>query len=492
MADELARLANAVLVPGFVGLAPPDWVLRRAGDGLAGVVLFARNVVDDAQVRALTDALHAAGPTLLVAVDEEGGDVTRLETAGGSTHPGHLALGTVDDLVVTREVGASLGALVDRAGADWTWAPVVDVSSNPQNPAIGVRGFGVVAALVARHAASMVKGLQDDAGVLACAKHFPGHGDTGTDSHRELPVVTAGRAELDEVALAPFRACIDAGVLSIMTAHLRVLAVDADAPATLSKAVISGLLRGELGFEGLVVSDALEMSGVTQVCSIGEGAVRSLLAGVDALCLGGELSDEAVVDEAHRAIVGAVRSGRLPEARLVEAADRLAAVAAWRATRKGRGTPLVPSQAVAHARRAIRTEGTVRLPDGAPVVVTCEPAPLVAAGPSALSLGDLLRARRPGTETLHLSPQEHVLPLLVRTAGRPVVLVVRDPHRHRWQRDVEASLRSLRPDTVVVDVGLPTAAASPSFGRITTHGVSRTAFEAVVDVLTGTPEQEDR
>ena len=394
MGPELARQAHSVLVAGFVGRDAPDWMLRRVADGLGGVVLFARNVADQDQVRALTGSLRAERADLLVAVDEEGGDVTRLEAPHGSRHPGHLALGRIDDVAVTRAVAASIGALLDAAGADWDWAPVADVSNNPQNPVIGVRAFGADAPLVSRHAAAMVAGLQDDAGILACAKHFPGHGDTATDSHRELPVVTAGPDELREVALAPFRACIEADVRSVMTAHLRVLAVDPSGPATLSRAVVGGLLRDELGYQGLVVADALDMAGVAAVCGIGEGAVRALEAGVDCLCLGGRLADEEVVAEAHEAVVAAVESGRLAGSRVAEASDRVAAAAAWRDARRGRGgMPMSDDEALTLAQRALRVEGGVRLCDGAPVVVSCEPEPLVAAGPSNLSVG---RALPPG------------------------------------------------------------------------------------------------
>jgi beta-N-acetylhexosaminidase len=164
---ELDRAVHTLLVPGFVGTAAPDWVRRRIDHGLGGVALFARNIHSVEQARTLTNALHATRTDVLVAVDEEGGDVTRLEAGRGSRHPGALALGAVDDLALTRQVAASIGALLRRAGVDWTWSPVADVSSNPDNPVIGVRSYGTDAGLVARHAAATVAGLQDDAGILA-------------------------------------------------------------------------------------------------------------------------------------------------------------------------------------------------------------------------------------------------------------------------------------------------------------------------------------
>ncbi|HET7900664.1 MAG TPA: glycoside hydrolase family 3 N-terminal domain-containing protein, partial [Candidatus Nanopelagicales bacterium] len=211
-ASELDRRAHRVLLPGFVGTTAPDWLLRRAERGLGGVVLFARNVTDPDQVSALAASLRGVRPELLVAVDEEGGDVTRLEARSGSSYAGAAALGAADDVDLTRAVSAGIGAMLAGCGVDWTLAPVADVNSNPHNPVIGVRSFGADPELVARHVAAAVRGLQDDAGILACAKHFPGHGDTAVDSHLGLPVVAASPTELRTTHLAPFRAAIDAGV----------------------------------------------------------------------------------------------------------------------------------------------------------------------------------------------------------------------------------------------------------------------------------------
>ena len=179
--SELDPLVHRVLLPGFVGTAPPEWVLRRAERGLGGVVLFSRNVVDSEQVSALTGALRAARPELLVSVDEEGGDVTRLESRRGSTFAGAAVLGAADDIGLTRTTSAGIGALLAECGVDWTLAPDADVNSNPDNPVIGVRSFGADAGLVARHVSAAVRGLQDDAVSLSSAKHFPGHGDIEVD-----------------------------------------------------------------------------------------------------------------------------------------------------------------------------------------------------------------------------------------------------------------------------------------------------------------------
>jgi beta-N-acetylhexosaminidase len=184
----LITLADTVLQPGFVGTTPPDWLRKRLAGGLGGVALFSRNIDNPAQVRAMVDALKAENPRAVVAIDEEGGDVTRLEANQGSSRPGNLALGTVDDLELTEAVAADIGRDLAAAGITLNYAPDADVNSNPDNPVIGVRSFGADPGLVARHTSAWVRGLQST-GIAACAKHFPGHGDTGVDSHRALPTL---------------------------------------------------------------------------------------------------------------------------------------------------------------------------------------------------------------------------------------------------------------------------------------------------------------
>ncbi|WP_275412214.1 glycoside hydrolase family 3 N-terminal domain-containing protein, partial [Sphaerisporangium rufum] len=206
---DLDRLAAAVLQPGFDGTEPPRWLLAELARGLGGVVLFARNT--GADTAGLVRRLRAENPRVIVAVDEEGGGVTRLEAATGSSWPGNAALGTVDDPGLTRRVGAEIGGLLAATGVTLDYAPDADVNADAANPVIGIRSFGADPGLVARHTVAYVTGLQD-AGVAGCAKHFPGHGDTVTDSHLALPTVHAGEDLLERRDLAPFRAAIAAGV----------------------------------------------------------------------------------------------------------------------------------------------------------------------------------------------------------------------------------------------------------------------------------------
>ncbi len=187
---ELERLASSCVLPGFEGPTVPEWIRRRIDEGLGGVVLYAWNVESREQLRALTDDLRSERGDLVIAIDEEGGDVTRLEAATGSSYPGNAALGVVDDLELTERVAASIGAELADVGVNLDFAPVADVNTNPLNPVIGIRSFGSDADLVARHVAAFVRGLQSS-GVAACAKHFPGSRRHG----RRLPPCAACRGQ---------------------------------------------------------------------------------------------------------------------------------------------------------------------------------------------------------------------------------------------------------------------------------------------------------
>jgi beta-N-acetylhexosaminidase len=439
MTDELGRAAATCLFASFDGVTAPDWLRPWLGRGLGGVVLFARNIESRDQVSLLTKSLREEHGDLLVATDEEGGDVTRLEARTGSSYPGNWALGVVDDIALTEGVAASIAGELATVGINFDFAPVADVNSNPDNPVIGIRSFGSEPALVSRHVAAFVTGLQEQ-GVAACAKHFPGHGDTSQDSHLELPVVDGDPAE----ALEPFRAAIAAGVRSVMTAHVRVPALD-DEQATLSPRVLQELLREELGFAGVAITDALEMRAVSATVGVEEGAVRALAAGADALCLGADLG-ERLVEATHGAVVGAVASGRLAEERVQEAAGRVGELATW--ARKPSADAVRRELGADGARRAIQVRGDVRI-SAPPLVLELRPAASIAAGEAQHGLGDVLDA----SETIVLVEGETapVPPL----HGRPVVIVVRDAHRHEWERDAVGRFLADSSEVVVLEVGLP-------------------------------------
>jgi beta-N-acetylhexosaminidase len=499
MDRRLAGLADAVLQPAFEGTVAPDWIRRRIADGLKSVLLYARNIDTPEQVAALTAALRAESPELIVCIDEEAGDVTRLESRSGSSRPGNLALGAADDTELTAAVAAHLGYELAELGITLDFAPDADVNSNPDNPVIGVRAFGSEPQLVARHTAAWVAGLQS-AGVAACAKHFPGHGDTAVDSHRDLPVIAADRAALDTCELVPFRAAIAAGVQTIMTGHLVVPAIDPGRPATLSHAVLTDVLRGELGFDGLIVTDAIEMQAVARRYGLGGATVAALAAGADAVCVGGEHYDEQTADRLREAIVNAVVDRTLAEERLVDAARRVDALAAWSRAARTAGpaahSPRVQPGLVA-ARRAIRISVG---PDGAPWpfaapahVIELSPAMNMAIGAETpWGVRAPLAALVPGTTGVRLTEAQldgdaavaEAMDAQVWTAhDRPIVVVVRDAHRHIWIRNALKHLLALRPDSVVVEMGVPNGTPAPA--QISTYGASAACGQAVAELIAG-------
>ncbi|MEE1938843.1 glycoside hydrolase family 3 N-terminal domain-containing protein [Streptomyces sp. TRM 70361] len=503
--DTLTRNALAVLQPGFTGTTAPGWLLRRLDEGLVSVGLFGRNIASPEQLAALTGELRRVRSEVLVAVDEEGGDVTRLEARTGSSFPGNLALGAVDDTALTRAVARELGRRLAECGVNLNWAPSADVNSNPDNPVIGVRAFGAAPDLVARHTAAWVTGLQS-AGVAACTKHFPGHGDTAVDSHHALPRIDADLDTLHARELVPFRAAIAAGSKCVMSAHILLPALDPALPGTLSPAALTGLLRapageGGLGFEGLIVTDGMEMRAIAATHGIERGSVLAIAAGADAICVGGGLADEDTVLRLRDALVRAVTEGELAEERLADAADRVRALARWtaRAAAGARAVPPDPGVGLAAARRALRITGGAD--DGADWVPVTEPPYVVSLAPVAnIAVGDetpwglagelaeLLpgtaagswdrdRAAAAGTDALAAR-------VLADAADRRIVVVVRDVHRHPWMADALRALIAARPETVVVEMGLPQAPPSGAL-HIATHGAARVCGRAAAEVITG-------
>ncbi|MDT0462681.1 glycoside hydrolase family 3 protein [Streptomyces gibsoniae] len=488
--DTLTRDALTVLQPGFTGTTAPDWLLRRLGEGLASVGLFGRNIASPRQLAALTAQLRAERDDVLVAIDEEGGDVTRLEVRSGSSFPGNHALGAVDDVELTRAVAHELGRRLAECGVNLNWAPSADVNSNPANPVIGVRSFGADTELVARHTAAYVTGLQS-AGVAACTKHFPGHGDTAVDSHHALPRIDASAQVLQERELAPFRAAIAAGTRAMMSAHILVPALDPDRPATLSRRVLTGLLRGELGYDGLIVTDGMEMQAIAATYGIERGSVLAVAAGADAICVGGGLADDETVRRLRDALVTAVRTGELAEERLAEAAERVRALARWAASSAATGAPARPAPGTDIGLLAARRALTVTAADGftplteAPYVAALTPVANIAVGDDTpWGVAAELVRMLPGTETGSFSGETAGRDVLEAAGARRIVAVVRDEHRHPWMAGALDVILAQRPDTVVIEMGVAQAAPRGAL-HIATHGAARVCGRAAAEVVAG-------
>lgn len=321
-AQRAERLAARLVAIGFDGNRPTAEAGRLITRGVRSVILFARNAGPRAEVTATVSAIKKlATDSVLVCVDQEGGATVRF-TDGFDPPPSMREVG-LGGAEAAGAVGARLAADLRPVGIDLDLAPVVDVDSNPANPVIGPRSFGADPEQVAACGASLIRAMQSG-GIAACAKHFPGHGDTDQDSHHDLPVLRHDLARLRDIELPPFAAAIEAGVAAIMTTHVVFEHLDPGVPATLSAAAIDGILRSELRFDGVVISDDLEMAAIAELPEIdgdlGEAAVRSILAGVDlVLCCHEPARQHRVID----ALAGAIVDGRIPPSRVARSHARL-------------------------------------------------------------------------------------------------------------------------------------------------------------------------
>ncbi len=323
--DSDRKLAARLLCVGFAGPVVDDSLREMLREGVSGVILFARNATTHAGagdlVRAIKIESAARGnPKIFASLDHEGGRVVRL-VEGMTIFPpmreiGALGIGSIAE--ATR-IGKIFAQELRAANFDVNFAPVVDVDSNASNPVIGARSFGRDPKVVSQCATAFIQAMQSG-GVAACAKHFPGHGDTDLDSHLDLPRLPHALDRLRTTEIPPFIAAAHAGVASIMTAHVVFEAVDPGVPATMSRKVIEGVLRNEIGFDGVVFSDDLEMGAIADRMGIGEAAVRAIEAGVDCLLVCHRIDRQR---EAVEALSQAIATGRLPRARVMQAIARI-------------------------------------------------------------------------------------------------------------------------------------------------------------------------
>lgn len=322
MATDLERQAAGLFTVGFYGKSPSDDLKGLLARGVGGVIFFARNVGSAGEVLELTrDIKRLAERELLLAVDQEGGQVARLRE-GFTELPPMRAVGAAGSVTLARELGRLIGRELRAVGFDMNYAPVLDIDTNPDNPIIAARSFGRTPELVGRMGLALAAGLQET-GVAACGKHFPGHGDTSQDSHLELPTLPHAMERLEQIELSPFQAAARAGIAAFMTAHVIFKAVDPEHPATMSRAVLTGILRQKLGYDGLVVTDDVEMKAIADHYGVEEAVLLGLEAGVDHfLCC----HTAALAHRAIDAVVRAVEGGKLSRATLDAATRRFAVV----------------------------------------------------------------------------------------------------------------------------------------------------------------------
>jgi len=321
MGKSLREKIGQLVMMGFsgTGVSPEcqTWI-REFQPG--GVILFSRNLQNPAQVASLTDILQGLSPTspLLIAIDQEGGRVSRLPK-GFTIFPPAATVSSCHSLKLAYDAAGVTAKELRAVGVNMNMAPVLDVNTNSANPIIGNRAFGETPEQVGEYGVATMAGLQEH-GVVACGKHFPGHGETSADSHLELPVVTLAKERIEEIELSPFRYAIERGLASIMTAHVHYPALDDDSPATLSYPILTDLLRHTLGFDGVVLTDDMEMQAILDHSSVGAASVRALQAGADMLLICHKHDRQT---EAIYAVEQAVESGQLSMDRLDQSVQRV-------------------------------------------------------------------------------------------------------------------------------------------------------------------------
>lgn len=500
---RIAERAASLLLVGFDGTAATDVDLAFM-KSVAGVVLFARNVSDGQQtaslVAALQESTKAAGRApLIVAIDEEGGTVSRISRIGTSM-PSAMALGAAGDTGLTRSAYAAIGEELTALGCTLDLAPVADSNTNPRNPVIGVRSFGD-AQTAAAHVIASIEGLHD-AGIAATAKHFPGHGDASVDSHRDLPVIDAGLDRLRAIELAPFRAAVAASVDVIMMAHVSVPSLEpSGAPATLSRAILS-LLRDELGFDGVICTDAMEMEAIASRYPAGEAAVRAIEAGADLITYS---SSHASAKEAMVAIRDAILEERIDAANVARSLERIEQLRN-RAQRGGDITLLGAERhreiAASAARRAItlvrdpQSVIPLAVREGDRIFVVefagATSTPVESDGKHTTLLGALLDKRsaaRVQEQVRSLDPAGHEYKQLLMAAGSAtaIVAVTRRAWQHPLQAQAVVDLALAGKPLVVVAAREPYDAnvAPPTAAVIAAYGDNADSMEAVAAVLVG-------
>lgn len=326
---SLQDKVGQMLMVGFHGLEPPEWVLHMLAEGqIGGVVLFARNVESPEQLAKLTQTCHnVAKHPILIAIDQEGGIVARLREKDGFTEsPGAMVLGAGDSEAIAEQVAMTLAEELRALGINWNLAPVVDITHDINNPSVGTRSLGANKRRVSRLASAQIRGFQG-VSVAASAKHFPGIGNTPIDTHHALAIIDDTLDDLWETDLVPFRSAVKAGCATVMVSHVTFSTIDNQYPATLSAKVTQGLLRDEIGFQGVTCTDCMEMGAIRHHYGAEESAILAVLAGQDIVLFSHSFNDDSsLYPRLCESLLGAVESGRIPISLVDEANARIKAL----------------------------------------------------------------------------------------------------------------------------------------------------------------------
>jgi len=485
--QELRKIAGQLIMIRF-----PGTVLDQAtanfirANGIRGVCLFRGNMTDSVQLAKLTaDLRDAMGPNALIAIDQEGGAVVR--STWVPAPPAAMGLGAADDTDLAYRTGAAVARAAKSLGFNWNFAPVLDLNNNPNNPVIAERSFGAEPKRAVELAMAWMAGSHAE-GVACCVKHFPGHGDTHVDSHRDLPTVDKALPELDALELAPFRAAAPVAP-AMMTAHIVYPAIDPDNPATMSPAILDGILRKQWNYKGIIITDGMDMHAIAGRYGVGNAAVRALLAGADmVMALGTTETQNETLD----AIAAALADGSLSQAAVDErlarlnalaqaypcqqrsykedAGDRVIMAEGWRRALTARGNPRRPA-AGSKLRLVVRQDV---VSDG--VSEAGVPAATVAASLGKLYDVDLVTFADAGTFDWSALPQDGRFTVLASTSR----LRYGDNARNNWKPDLHLALWN------------PYQALDIQSPALMTYGFAAPALEAVNAWLSGELEATGR
>lgn len=520
LADRVARMSveekvGQVMIIGFDGpMLDADLRAMLTDYHIGGVILFARNIESPRQVARLTNdlqrtALQSGHPGLILAIDQEGGRVARLTEATGFTEiPSAMALGATGDPETARTMARLLAREMRAVGLNTNFAPVLDVNNNPANPIIATRSFGSDPQQVAAFGVAYLEGLQSE-GVLAFGKHFPGHGDTGVDSHVALPLVPHERERLEAVEFVPFKAAIAAHIAGIMSAHITFPAIEPTPglAATLSSRVLTDLLRGELDYQGLLVTDSLEMKALGESLAARRAefvhgdptplaAAIALQAGADLLLFN---RDHALHRTAHGLIVTWVREGRIPESRLDEAVTRVLQAKArfgllapapvdveTAVTQVGTAEHKALARAIAaQGITLVRDHGLLPLREGAPL--------LVVETPAAAGLGRALKATFVEIPNAPTAKDIQLVQGMARD-GRTILVATTDVAHNPAQATFVTALLAARLPVIVVAMRSPydlmAFPETPTY--LATYGANPPTLDALIQVLRGAVQAQGR
>jgi beta-N-acetylhexosaminidase len=474
------------MVLPFEGTEPPWELLERYRP--AGVILFASNF-EGGNGAAMLRAMREAYPELLVFVDQEGGPFMSYRTPEVVRFPSAMALGAADDVPLAEAVGEAIGQQLCEVGIDVNLAPVMDVNVNPRNPIIGLRSFGSQPQRATSLALAFARGLSR-AGVLATAKHFPGHGDTDVDSHHGLPIVAKPLDELEAVELYPFARAVEQGIPLIMSAHILYPALDPEHPATLSRAVLQGLLRERMGFSGVIITDDMRMRAIRDRYPNDEAVVMAVQAGVDLVLVGRSRRD---AEATYQALKQALNSGVISAEQARESAARVEALRAQRARECAEvDRERIAALALEVARRSVtHLAGAVPIPGEGTLVVAPRLSSRYGHEPS---LAELASEHLPGSRGLVVSerPDAAEIARALALAAEVERILLGTYHwltpLPREQLALYDALRALGKPLYVVALGNPTDLVyfdTPPDGYLATYGYREVQLLAALEVLSG-------